>query len=297
MNLPRENNLFLQLDAAKQHSTGGFQSTVVWPRAMAGETLPLPLRRILKVRRQTENFVVERLAAATNEDDLDARIEAILEDDVFHRLYDATISLVTPQMVRNTLRATSKAPSRLLEGAGRVNEAMARRAVRYEAACVSAWLQILGAIAKQSQQFSELAEELGDPATGPVDCEEVDNGPLGFVRDERLPPEVKMSMFGRWIAEVAVIGIGAAAERDYAGPWLIRALVERWTEGKRQYLRFLAGFPEVVVPSELIAPSEVLDLERIFAEHVASQKAFETRVREASASDADVYPLPGLIDD
>lgn len=214
-------------------------------------------------------------------DDLDDRIDAVLYSDAFHatnaRLNE--IVLIDPRWLRRFAAAAALAP------------------VGFEASFVARGLPAVKAVGDGDRleravvaavrRFFATAEH----GTVVAAAEDVaSRGPLGYLTDPTVPPEVAKGLLGFQRATVCLLALGAAMARS--GPlaaWLAQGLADRRTDGLRAYLRVLASNPVFGVPLEDVSATDRFDWHAVHARRREGQRRLDLLLS------GDVLPLdPGL---
>jgi hypothetical protein len=122
--------------------------------------------------------------------------------------------------------------------------------------------------------------------------------PLAFLSDPRIPPEVSACALAGVRAEVCAFAYVRALLADVRpDPWLARAIAERWVEAQRSHLRLIASIPEAEVPYDLVPASERMDLAKLVSETKEIAGRTTDLLRRAIESGHAVYPPEAEPDD
>lgn len=234
-------------------------------RAVENATATKEERELLLLLDYAASKLGDVLLGATDLDDLDDRLDALLDDpDMFHwnalatRLASAMAArpAVPAQVFASACEPlVGPTPARLLADA---------------APLLDAWMRsqrmVLATDADTTSQAVHAAEALG-PA---------------ILTSPTVPAEVSSALAGAFRAGLVLLALGRAAESAKSiEPWLALAFVERFVAGVHAHLRLLAAFPGVSVPDDVLPASERLDLEHIFERH-ARARAHADRSYEAA---------------
>lgn len=196
------------------------------------------------------------LLNATDRDDLDDRLDALLDDpDVFHWNALAT-RLASAVVTRPPVPADAFASAcESLVGPTPARELM------NAAPLLDAWMRA------QHLVITTMDPEISRDAAHAVDA----MGPA-ILTSATVPAEVSLALAGALRAALVLLALGRAAESKRSiEPWLALALIERFVAGVRAHLRLLAAHPGSGVPDDVLPASERLDLALIFERHARAR--------------------------
>jgi len=235
-------------------------------RAVENATATKEERELLLLLDYATSKLGDVLLGATDLDDLDDRLDALLDDpDVFHWNALAT-GLASAMVARPAVPAEAFAsaceplvgptPARVLVNA---------------APLLDAWMRA------QHMALSTIDADMTREAAHAVEA----LGPA-ILTSPTVPAEVSSALAGALRAGLVLLALERAAQSAKSiEPWLALALVERFVAGVHAHLRLLAAYPGVSVPEDVLPASDRLDLERIFARH-ARARAHANRSYEAA---------------
>lgn len=193
----------------------------------------------------------EELLSATNVDDLDDRIDELTDNpDVF--LLNALI-LGTVIQAAPTGTPSSEDFAKVVKAT--LGEAQSST-IQSADSLLDTWFRVQG----------EMLAQVPPDAMG--DSESFAASAYARLTDSSLPVEYAEALASRLRSEFCLFAMASAVVRNLSvEPWLGRALVDRFINGARGHLRFLASFPEVSVPESVIPQIERLDLNAIASRH------------------------------
>lgn len=221
---------------------------------VANATATKEERELLHLIESAASRLGDVLLAASDLDDLDDRLEALLgQPEVFR--WNALITQVGLAALQ---RETPPADELAAAAAPALGAAQAR-ALNAAEPLLDAYFRTLHALASQVGPDVALhaAEMLG--AAGPE-----------ILRSPEVPPEAASAIRGALRAALCILAVARAIERagEVAIPtWLAQGLVERLVAGVRSHLRLLASLPGVNVADSVLPIDERLDLARIEERH------------------------------
>lgn len=224
-----------------------------------------------RASKQLAGYLAKRLRGVKSKQGLADRVEAMLDDDTFARFYARVTGLLTVDLLRQSgmveaqdifdKSVLSLAPDRF------------RLALRMQNMCTAVALSFAAKQVAQGRVF------------------EVQCPPLtSFLADHRLTLENRRALLG--IAKAHVCFLALLSSKVWK-PTQERArdLLDWWTDGLTEYLRFVAGRPEVSLPPDLM-PLDPVDLEKAAERHLAAEAGYASLLAEARASGLGVYPAP-----
>lgn len=207
----------------------------------------------------------DKLLRAGSRDDLDDRLDELLDDPSFHHvaaLMGGGIDWERVEVIEDAAwpdafqRAVGAGQLPLLDEADRL---------------MAAWAREIRRLA------SELAAGSGMPA-----AEEVARRSPVLLTSPDVPPELAMATAGGLRASATMLAfVWAAAHGHPIEPWLSRALAERLVAGLRANLRLLASMPGSEVDESIVALDQRWDLEAIARRHALARQHAEKSLAEA----------------
>jgi hypothetical protein len=211
------------------------------------------------------------IAAARTLDDLDAAIEAGIENgslDLAQQLGQMTIP---SDLVADARTSSDDFASAMLQGLD-AKPALAERlrlGVSYTADVILPTMQ-------------RALEQCEVPLQGsPPD-------PLHFLHDRTLSVAQMRSFYGGASSTVCLLALAEIAGSAKKPPqWIVEAIVERWVDGLYQFLRLLASIPGQTIPESVVPLNDRFDLE----EHLHRAAAREDFFRRVAEDPASILPL------
>lgn len=224
-----------------------------------------------RASKQLAGYLAKQLRGVKSRQGLAERVEATLDDDDFARFYARVAGLLTVDLLRQSGMVEAKdifdakilalAPDRF------------RLALRMQNMCTAVALSFAAKQVAQGGGFEEQRRPL-----------------TWFLTNHRLTVENRRALLGYAKAHVCFI---ALLSSNVWKPTIerVRNLLDWWTDGLKEYLRFVAGRPEVKLPPDLMPPDPV-DLNEAAERHLAAEAGYASLLAEARASGLDVYPAP-----
>ncbi len=237
-------------------------------RAVKSTTATKEERELLLLLDYAASKLGDQVLGATDLDDLDDRLDALLDDpDVFH--WNA---LVTRLAVASLRRAPIEADV-FTHAFEPVVGATPSRVLANAAPLLDAWLRAQRDGLMQIDAATATAATLAVEAMGPA-----------LLTSPSVPAEVAASMSGAFRAGLVTLALVRAFDAATAlAPWLALALVERLVAGAREHLRLLAAFPGTTVSADVLPLAERLDLARISERHTRARAQAERTYEDARA--------------
>lgn len=246
---------------------------------------PPELRPLLQTMRDSCTFVGQQVLSASSQDDLDARIDKVLESPLlwmgFNRLLEELNRTGVGKFLRDVV-AVETTDNLSMIGDGQ--KALAAEADRLVDVMFDALSQIV--LAAEQHASAGLPVSLTFDAIDPDD-------PLALL--STAAPAVGSALLNSFRMNVLVLALIDARTRDRIDPWLAHALAERFVRSLKSYLALLTALPYVSIPSEAFSMSERLNLEQIEVKHAKSIAAVAEFMRAADASGKDVYDASDFV--
>lgn len=235
-------------------------------RAVESATATKEERELLLLLDYAASKLGDVLLGATDLDDLDDRLDALLDDpDVFHWNALATrlaSAMATRPAVAAEAFATACEPL--------VGPTPARE-LATAAPLLDAWVRAQRTVLATTDADATREAAHAVEALGPA-----------ILTSPTVPAEVSSALAGAFRAGLVLLALGRATESARSiEPWLALALVERLVAGVHAHLRLLAAYPGASVPDDVLPAAERLDLARIFERH-ARARAHADRSYEAA---------------
>jgi hypothetical protein len=221
-----------------------------------------------------EQHVDRAMRDVSSVDEAEMRIEELVGDPEYHRLYHALGDATTLGIECDAFDTIeSSLPSALVHAVGVDRGRELQLGAQLEAAIWGASLQLAGRRRPQSRRAPKLVSD-----------------PLEYLTSVSIPTTVRRAYLGAQKAEVALIAMGGSKRR--LPDWLASALVERWIDGNKGLLRLLAGVDGVEIPPGLIADSERVDIADMERQYGRAESGYQERLADARRAAMDVYPTP-----
>jgi hypothetical protein len=221
------------------------------------------------------DYMAEHILSAGSAEEIDDRIEAVLDDGEYHRLVKELNDSVPHAAVARVLHEPLAPPkARFPRLTAIVGEPLMRNCDRLVGATLRVYIYVM---LKTAVGSASSAETTAPPAPN-----------LG------LPPQLERSRYGVQVACAAVFALRAAEAQLHPDPDKVCHLVQRLIDGQRDYLRVFAGIPEVGqhIPTDLIPENERVDWQEMFARQTAANQGYQAALGEARRLGEDQYPGP-----
>ncbi len=219
------------------------------------------------------------LLDAADLDDLDARMDSILESREFAQFYAQLLS-EAPILSDPPLQSAPISPREVTQLGIGAPDAFAK-ALEITLRALRVRQQMQGRI--KPQQIARVSKTMQEMSI------------LAFCLDPSLPPEIGLVLLGWFRTELCGLAFGEMIRaKGRIEPWLAMGIAQRWLEGAENYLRFLASIPGVDVSVDWVPLEQRIDLQRIEAEHRAERERIKELFDQAEASGAPIYPPEGF---
>jgi hypothetical protein len=220
-----------------------------------------------------ERYVAERLFRARDDDELDAEIDALLDDAEYYTFRDEVLACLSQVSMAYDQGGP---PDAVVRAVGTQH----REKLWHAGLLLYEW----------DRAATKLAEQLKDQAAQPVPSRpQRETGPLWFLGNSRIPAVVQSSLLARARIFPCIAAIRALPTVN-APDWIVAALLDRLITNIREYLRLLASMPMAEVSEDVIARSERLDLHALVAKHEARERQYQIDLAKARASCFAVGP-------
>lgn len=245
---------------------------------------PPEMRALLQTMKDSCTYVGQQVLSASTQEDLDYRIDHVLESPLlsmgFNHLISELNRIGIGKFVREVMTVESSNASFIGDG----QKTLANEADRLIDVMFSALKQIIHAAERAA---SALPVSLTIGVYDPDD-------PLAFLNT--AAPPVASALLNSFRMNVIALALIDAKTHPDLHPWLAHALAERFVRSMKSYLALLTALPYVEIPAEDFPMSDRLDLDQIEKEHEESMSAIAAFVEAADASGTDVYELSQLRD-
>ncbi len=220
-------------------------------------------------------------------DDLDIRLDELVENPSLHHLEQRLSVAVTPEDLSDIVgKGVDDFSSDLHDLFGPAYHIEARD-------CAELFL----ARAKVTQQLSNNGDLQPKLVDGP-------HPPLGDVirkvfTDITVPASLRDGLVGAFRSELCLLAILHSRLERSGQPWLTRALVERFRDGMGEHLTVLASLPGVDVDESLVPMSKRIDFVALAEKAMEYQQQLDVVYLEAAESEDGTYAPFGepIIDD
>jgi hypothetical protein len=219
------------------------------------------------------------LLSAQSRDDLDERIDRVIEGTDLVELSEFGLRVLTDETFQQVMKQERHVPPEVWSAFGKGATLELEEGDRLA-------LETFRAI-WQLKALLPATVELVRGTRGALD-------PLGFLADPYVPVPVAEALLGGFQAAACQAAImQALITEQRPEPWLALALAEGWVRSQRAYLRLLASIPGISVAEEIIPAEERLDLAAIEAQALRAEERFRERLDEAKASGESIFPPEG----
>jgi hypothetical protein len=217
-----------------------------------------------------------QLLAADSVDDLEDRLDTLLEDPTLLHLNGLMLEGVTADFVAGAAAEVELA--RLAEDAfGLGLRPLLEEGDRLTAAMLSALADYLGQLSDQQRREVSLLFARTTPSS--------------LWTDPEIPAPIAHGIVNGLLASLCTFAIARAlSEGIRVEPWLARALLECWVGGLRAYIRLMASVPGVRVREELVPCDQRFDLVMLEAQAVRARQTSDSLLEGARVHGAAVYP-------
>jgi hypothetical protein len=219
------------------------------------------------VRVEFLSYIGRVLLSAASTDDLDDRIDDLLDDPKYHEYMERLAADAPAHSVVRRLAEKPAPPKDRMPNVTRVvGEAIMKACDRLLAATLRANAAAIAGIDEMT-----------------VDSTDTD---IGF----GLPSDVVRAIYGYQVASAAIYGL-RAADNANAADWIVWHLIEKkLMGGLKDYLRLLAGIPGVDVPFDLIPASERIEFASLVARSAAADTGYRSALSRARHGRKTVFP-------
>ncbi|WP_426744361.1 hypothetical protein VZQ01_22270 [Myxococcus faecalis] len=222
------------------------------------------------------------LLEATNREDLQARVDTLLEDPRFHDDLRLFAKLMAAAEIEDYAALLAQGPKKSapdwIQALGPAAASALYRTRTYTmemARCVS--------VLKHRQRATL--------ATNLPSASEPSKDPLAFLSDAGTPVPVARALLAGTRVNALQTALGAAIlHRKSVEPWLGLAIAESLAENSRCFLALLAALTGTELPASILPPEEQLDIRQMVQQGHSLRDAYEHFHADAERSGEPVYP-------